>query len=101
MMLLPAKRCRYWPGSVRHVGRPGIALIAVDLDGTLLTSERVLAPEGVRSLRQAYHRGVHVVISTTRNPVFQRTIRWTKVRTHLGPGEEVDVGNDQADDLEH
>ncbi len=53
-MLLPTRWRRCWRGSVRHLGRPGIALIAVDLDGTLLTSERVLAPEGVRSLRQAY-----------------------------------------------
>lgn len=43
-------------------------LVAVDLDGTLLTGERTLAPGGVRSLRQAVHQGVYVVLSTTRNP---------------------------------
>jgi len=43
-------------------------LVAVDLDGTLLTSERTLAPRGVRSLRQAIRQGIHVVVATTRNP---------------------------------
>ncbi len=43
-------------------------LVAVDLDGTLLTGERTLAPGGVRSLRQAIRQGVYVVLSTTRNP---------------------------------
>ena len=47
-------------------------LVAVDLDGTLLTGERTLAPGGVRSLRQAIHQGVFVVLSTTRNPVGTR-----------------------------
>ena len=45
-----------------------IALIAVDLDGTLLTSERALAPEGARALVQAAQSGVRVVLATTRNP---------------------------------
>ena len=34
----------------------------------MLTGERALAPEGVRSLRQAIRQGIHVVLSTTRNP---------------------------------
>jgi hypothetical protein len=41
-------------------------LIAVDLDGTLLTSDRKVAPEGAEALRQAVALGVTVVISTTR-----------------------------------
>jgi HAD superfamily hydrolase (TIGR01484 family) len=45
-----------------------ISLIAVDLDGTLLTSEHVLAPEGVRLLQRAHRAGVRVVLSTTRTP---------------------------------
>jgi hydroxymethylpyrimidine pyrophosphatase-like HAD family hydrolase len=45
-----------------------ISLVAVDLDGTLLTSERVLAPRGAKRIKQAYQSGVHVVLSTTRNP---------------------------------
>lgn len=45
-----------------------ISLVAVDLDGTLLTSERVLAPRGAKRIKQVYQSGVHVVLSTTRNP---------------------------------
>jgi Cof subfamily protein (haloacid dehalogenase superfamily) len=43
-------------------------LVAVDLDGTLLTSEGTLAPESARLLRKATQDGVHVVLATTRNP---------------------------------
>ena len=46
----------------------GISLLAVDLDGTLLTSQGTLAPEGVRTLRHACRAGVRVVLSTTRTP---------------------------------
>ena len=45
-----------------------ISLVAVDLDGTLLTSEGLLAPRGGGLLKQAAQRGVRVVLSTTRNP---------------------------------
>jgi HAD superfamily hydrolase (TIGR01484 family) len=45
-----------------------IALVAVDLDGTLLTSEGLLEREGVRSLREVASRGVRVVLATTRTP---------------------------------
>ena len=43
-------------------------LIAIDLDGTLLTSEKTLAPESTRLLRKAAQDGMHVVLATTRNP---------------------------------
>ena len=46
----------------------GIALVAVDLDGTLLTSEGIPEREGARSLREAASRGVRVVLATTRTP---------------------------------
>lgn len=45
-----------------------IALVAVDLDGTLLTSEGVPSWEGARLLRGAVARGAHVVLATTRTP---------------------------------
>jgi hypothetical protein len=45
-----------------------IRLIAVDLDGTLLTSQKALAPEGARLLTEATRDGKHVVLATTRNP---------------------------------
>jgi HAD superfamily hydrolase (TIGR01484 family) len=45
-----------------------IRLVAVDLDGTLLTSAGVLAPRGAESLSQASRAGIHVVLATTRLP---------------------------------
>jgi len=45
-----------------------IRLIAIDLDGTLLTSEKTLAPEGAHLLRKAAQNGVHIVLATARNP---------------------------------
>jgi hydroxymethylpyrimidine pyrophosphatase-like HAD family hydrolase len=45
-----------------------IALVAVDLDGTLLTSEGVPSRESARLLRGAAARGVRVVLATTRTP---------------------------------
>lgn len=46
----------------------GISLVAVDLDGTLLTSEGSLPPRGAALLGRAAQRGVHVVLASTRNP---------------------------------
>ena len=45
-----------------------VSLIAIDLDGTLLTGARVLAPEGAGLLKEVAQKGVHVILSTTRNP---------------------------------
>lgn len=45
-----------------------IRLVAVDLDGTLLTSEKRLAPEGTRLLKKAAQDGHCIVLATTRNP---------------------------------
>lgn len=44
------------------------ALIAVDLDGTLLRPDRTLCPEGLAALRQAADRGIRVVLATARPP---------------------------------
>ena len=46
--------------------QPRIRLIAVGLDGTLLTSKGVLASEGARLLKAAARDGVHVVLATSR-----------------------------------
>ncbi len=43
-----------------------IKLIAIDIDGTLLTSDSVLTPGAVAALQAAADRGVQVVISTGR-----------------------------------
>lgn len=50
----------------------GIRLISVDMDGTLLTSQTVLAPRGADLLRCVSRQGVHVVLNTARNLVATR-----------------------------
>ncbi len=45
-----------------------VRLIAVDLDGTLLTAGSMVAPGGARVLAAAAQRGVRVILSTTRSP---------------------------------
>lgn len=47
-----------------------IALIATDLDGTLLNSHKKVSPKTRRLLQQAYRQGVRVVIATTRTVDF-------------------------------
>ena len=45
---------------------PMVKLIAVDLDGTLFTSEGVVEPEGLDALRRASSNGVRIVVATAR-----------------------------------
>jgi len=47
----------------------GIVLIAVDLDGTLLTTEKNLAPEGTHLLKCAHRNGKRIILTTIRNSV--------------------------------
>jgi Cof subfamily protein (haloacid dehalogenase superfamily) len=53
---------------------PGIALVAVDLDGTLLNSAKQVDPETAAALRALPGRGVKVVIASARPP---RSVRAT------------------------
>ena len=63
------------PAQTSHGGTPVIsepmqnhvALIAVDLDGTLLRSDSSLCPEGGHALAAAVSRGVRVILTITRN----------------------------------
>lgn len=48
-------------------------LIAIDLDGTLLTSDKRVSEEDASALREAMRRGVRVVLATARPP---RGVRW-------------------------
>jgi Cof subfamily protein (haloacid dehalogenase superfamily) len=50
------------------------ALIAVDLDGTLLTSRSVLPRRGAKIIRKAVRSGARVVLATTRISEFVRGI---------------------------
>jgi 5-amino-6-(5-phospho-D-ribitylamino)uracil phosphatase len=56
------------PGTGTPLAKVLIRLIAVDLDGTLLRSDRTLAPRAAQLLRQAQQDGIYVVLATTRNP---------------------------------
>ena len=47
--------------------KPDIRLVALDLDGTLLTSAGTLPPEGAASLAYAAANGIHVILATTRH----------------------------------
>lgn len=47
--------------------RSRVALIAVDLDGTLLRSDSSLSPEGGHALVAAVRQGARVILTTTRN----------------------------------
>ncbi|MGH7177110.1 MAG: Cof-type HAD-IIB family hydrolase [Tepidisphaeraceae bacterium] len=47
---------------------PGIRLVAVDLDGTLLTSAKDVSPPTAAALRALSQRGVKVVIASARPP---------------------------------
>lgn len=44
-----------------------IRLIASDLDGTLLTDQKVLSPETEKALKMAAERGIHIVPATGRS----------------------------------
>lgn len=45
---------------------PHIKLIAIDLDGTLLTSDRKLSPGATEAIREATEAGVHVCLASGR-----------------------------------
>jgi Cof subfamily protein (haloacid dehalogenase superfamily) len=48
--------------------RRAIRMVAVDLDGTLLTSRKSITPRTHTALRQTVAKGVHVVLATARPP---------------------------------
>jgi hydroxymethylpyrimidine pyrophosphatase-like HAD family hydrolase len=52
---------------MRDQRRAPIRMVAVDLDGALLTSAKIPAPEGARLSAEAARRGVYVVLATTRS----------------------------------
>jgi Cof subfamily protein (haloacid dehalogenase superfamily) len=50
-----------------------IKLVALDLDGTLLTSRKTITPRTHKAIRAAVAKGVHVVLTTARPPRSVRT----------------------------
>jgi HAD superfamily hydrolase (TIGR01484 family) len=53
---------------------PTLALIAIDLDGTLLNQANVVTPRSKAALQAAQRRGVRIVLATTRNLYFVREL---------------------------
>ena len=53
---------------MRKDALPKIQLLAVDLDGTLLTSAKRISPATAEALRAAREAGVHVVLASARPP---------------------------------
>lgn len=49
-------------------------MVAIDIDGTLLRSDKSLTPETVKVIGQVNDRGVHVVLASARPPRSLRTI---------------------------
>ena len=45
---------------------PDIKIIVLDLDGTLLTSDKKISPQNYAALEQAAEKGIHIVPSTGR-----------------------------------
>jgi len=64
---LPAQRSDASTPAISESVQKQVALIAVDLDGTLLRSDSSLSPEGGDALAAAVRQGVRVIVTTTRN----------------------------------
>ena len=64
---LPAQRSDAATPATSEPMQKQVALIAVDLDGTLLRSDGSLSPEGGDALAAAVGQGVRVIVTTTRN----------------------------------
>lgn len=43
-------------------------MVCIDMDGTLLNSKKSISLENRKALKEAYERGVHIIICTGRNP---------------------------------
>lgn len=59
---------------VRHGGRPGIRLVATDLDGTLLRDDGTISPRTSAALARVRAAGLVLVLVTARPPRFLRRL---------------------------
>ena len=72
-----------------HPLRPAmIRAFFFDLDGTLLTSEKVIAPSTRQALADCRARGGKLFIATGRSPRLDRTLNWTAENLALFDGQE-------------
>ena len=63
-----------------------IKALFFDLDGTLLTSEKVLSPATIRALTDCRERGIQLYIATGRSPRLDMTLNWSKAILSLFDG---------------
>jgi len=59
---------------IRHGGRPGIRLVATDLDGTLLRDDGTISPRTSAALARVRAAGLVLVLVTARPPRFLRRL---------------------------
>lgn len=62
------------PRAPRPAGPPRFDLVAIDLDGTLLRSDKRVSSFDIRTVREAAKRGVKVIVATARPPRSSRYI---------------------------
>ena len=68
-MTIPAPIPTISPGGrPLPTGRPPIRMVALDLDGTLLTSRKSITPFTHTAVKLTMARGIHVVLATARPP---------------------------------
>ncbi len=56
-----------------------IRALFFDLDGTLLTSEKTLAPSTREALRACREKGISLFIATARTPLLETMLGWTEI----------------------
>src|SRR6478609_10867033 len=59
--------------TITHVRRTPIKMIAIDLDGTLLSSRKTITPRTHTAIKAAFAAGVKIVLATARPPRSVRT----------------------------
>jgi Cof subfamily protein (haloacid dehalogenase superfamily) len=69
------------------VSRPGVALVALDVDGTVLTPDGRIAPSTRAAVAQARERSVRIVLASSRGPVALE-----RIQAGLGLQDEWFVG---------
>lgn len=47
---------------------PSIQAILLDLDGTLLSSDKSISPRNFQAVKRCFDSGIHIIIATARPP---------------------------------
>lgn len=79
---------------------PDIKIIVLDLDGTLLTSDKKISPRNYAALEQAAEKGIHIVPSTGRfydgMPVVVRELPFVRYAITVNGAEIYDAREDRV-----